>query len=97
MLREFMADFFKGQTMVRQSISVSEPNDEWLQAQVASADYTSKSEVINDLIKQARQRQLDVDRIRSELIKAEQGGFTDERPEELLTNLKEEARLDGIL
>lgn len=63
--------------MVRQSISVSEPNDEWLQAQVASAEYASKSEVINDLIRQARQRQLGIDRIRSELIKAEQGGFTD--------------------
>lgn len=83
--------------MVRQSISVSEPNDEWLQAQVASAEYASKSEVINDLIRQARQRQLDIDHIRSELIKSEQCGFTDERPDELLTNFREEARRDGIL
>lgn len=89
--------FLKGQTMVRQSISVSEPNDEWLKAQVASAEYSSKSEAINDLIRQARQRQLEIEHIRSELIKAEQSGFIDEQPDELLANFKEEARQDGLL
>lgn len=89
--------FLKGQTMVRQSISVSEPNDEWLKAQVASAEYRSKSEAINDLIRQARRRQLEIEHIRSELIKAEQSGFIDEQPEDLLANFKEEARQDGLL
>ncbi|MCQ8104737.1 type II toxin-antitoxin system ParD family antitoxin [Methylomonas sp. SURF-2] len=89
--------FLKGQTMVRQSISISEPNDEWLKAQVASAEYSSKSEAINDLIRQARRRQLEIEHIRSELIKAEQSGFIDEQPDELLANFKEEARQDGLL
>lgn len=83
--------------MVRQSISVSEPNDEWLKAQVASAEYSSKSEVINDLIRRARRQQLEIDHVRAELIKAEQSGFTDEKPEDLLANFKEEARQDGVL
>jgi len=83
--------------MVRQSISVSEPNDEWLRAQVANAEYASKSEVINDLIRQTRRRQFEVERISSELIQAEQSGFTDEKPNDLLTNLKEEALQDGLL
>lgn len=83
--------------MVRQSISVSEPNNEWLKQQVASAEYSSKSEAINDLIRQARQRQLEIEHIRSELIKAEQSGLTDEQPEDLLANFKEEARRDGSL
>lgn len=83
--------------MVRQSISVSEPNDEWLKAQVASAEYNSKSEVINDLIRQARRRQLEIEHLRSELITAEQSGFIDEQPEDLLANFKDEARRDGFL
>jgi antitoxin ParD1/3/4 len=83
--------------MIRQSISVSEPNDEWLKAQVASAEYSSKSEAINDLIRQARRRQTEMELIRSELIKAEQSGFSDERPEDLLTHFKEEAQRDGLL
>ena len=83
--------------MVRQSISVSDPNNDWLNAQVASAEYSSKSEVINDLIRRARRQQLDVDRIRSELVMAEQSGFTDENPEEMLSHFKVEARRDGLL
>ena len=83
--------------MIRQSISVSVPNDEWLKAQVASEEYSSKSEVINDLIRRARRQQLEIEYIRSELIKAEQSGLTDERPEVLLANFKEEARHDELL
>ena len=83
--------------MVRQSISVSEPNNEWLKAQVASAEYCSKSEVINDLIRRARRRQLEIEQIGLELVKAEQSGFTDENPEDLLANFKEEARRDGLI
>ena len=83
--------------MVKQSISVSETNDEWLKAQVASTEFSSKSEVINDLIRRARQRQLEIEQIVTELVKAEQSGFTDEKPEDLLANFKEEARLNGLL
>jgi antitoxin ParD1/3/4 len=83
--------------MVKKSISVSETNDEWLKAQVARTEYNSKSELINDLIHRARQRQLEVEQIVTELVKAEQSGFTDEKPEDLLANFKEEARLNGLL
>ena len=83
--------------MVNQNISVSETNDEWLKAQVASTEFSSKSEVINDLIRRARQRQLEIEQIVTELVKAEQSGFTDEKPEDLLANFKEEARLNGLL
>ena len=83
--------------MIRQSISVSEPNDEWLKAQVASSEYSSKSEVINDLIRRARRQQIEMEHVRAELIKAEQSGFIDEKPGDLLTHFKEEARRDGLL
>jgi len=33
--------------MSRQSISFTEPNDEWLKAQVDNKEYSSKSELIN--------------------------------------------------
>lgn len=70
--------------MARQSISFTKPNDEWLKAQVDSEEYSSKSELINDLIRQARKQQKQVDWIRAKLIKAEQSGFTNMRPEEIL-------------
>lgn len=40
--------------MARQSISFTEPNDEWLKTQIDGKEYSSKSELINDLIRQAR-------------------------------------------
>jgi len=32
----------------RQSISFTEPNNEWLNAQIDSKEYSSKSELVND-------------------------------------------------
>ncbi len=40
--------------MSRQSISFTKPNDEWLKSQVDNKEYSSKSELVNDLIRQAR-------------------------------------------
>jgi len=79
--------------MVRQSISFTPPNDEWLKAQVDSEEYTSKSDVVNDLIRKAREIEL----IRAKLIRAEQSGFIEQTPAEILAEFKEELRADGKL
>jgi len=77
--------------MARQSISLTRPNDDWLKAQVESEEFSSKSEVVNDLIRKARE----IDYIRCRLIQAEQGTFTDRTAAEILRAIKEEARRDG--
>lgn len=61
----------KSLTMARQSISLTRPNDEWLKSQVQSEEYYSISELVYDLIRQAREQQKKVDWIRAKLIKAE--------------------------
>lgn len=83
--------------MPRQSISFTKPNDEWLKAQVDSGEYTSKSELINDLIRQARKQQKEIDWIRAKLIKSEQSGFTDMTHDEILAQSYEELRRNGQL
>ena len=79
--------------MPRQSISFTPPNDEWLKAQVDSEEYTSKSDVVNDLIRKARE----IEYIRAKLIRAEQSGFTDLSADEILAKSKEELRRNGEL
>ncbi|WP_340104333.1 ribbon-helix-helix domain-containing protein [Rhodohalobacter sp. 8-1] len=74
--------------MARQSISLTRPNDEWLKAQVKSEEYSSKSELVNDLIRQARKQQVQVDWIRAKLNRSEAGGFTDESKEQILKQSK---------
>ena len=49
--------------MARQSISFTKPNDEWLKTQVDNKEYSSKSELVNDLIRQARKQQVEIDKM----------------------------------
>ncbi len=74
--------------MARQSISFTEPNDEWLKSQIDSKEYSSKSEVVNDLIRQARKQQAQIDWIRAKLEKAEKNGFTQNIKEQILAESK---------
>ena len=74
--------------MARQSISFTKPNDEWLNEQVDNKEYTSKSELVNDLIRQARKQQAQIDWIRTKLEKAENSGFTKDTKEQLLSQSK---------
>lgn len=74
--------------MARQSISLTKPNDEWLKAQVENEEYTSKSELINDLIRQARKQHVQIDWVRAKLEKSENSGFTKETKEQILKQSK---------
>ncbi len=70
--------------MSRQSITFTKPNDEWLKSQVNSEEYSSKSELVNDLIRQARNQQIEIDWIRTKIEKAEKSGFTNNSKSEIL-------------
>lgn len=70
--------------MPRQSISFTEPNDQWLKKQIESKEYSSKSELVNDLIRQARNQQKQIDWLRMKIDKAEKSGYTEDRREEIL-------------
>jgi antitoxin ParD1/3/4 len=74
--------------MARQSISLTEPNDNWLKSQIENKEYASKSELINDLIRQARNQQVQIDFVRNKLEKAEKSGFTSESKSEILMQSK---------
>lgn len=83
--------------MTRQSISFTEPNDKWLKAQIDSQEYSSKSEVINDLIRKAREKEREIELIRAKLIQAEQGGFTEMNSTDILKQSKAALRENGEL
>ena len=74
--------------MARQSISFTKPNDEWLRTQLDSEEYSSKSELINDLIRQARKQQAQIDWIRAKIDRAENSGITDDSKDEILRQSK---------
>jgi antitoxin ParD1/3/4 len=75
--------------MSRQSITLANQNDEWLKQQVVNEEFTSKSEAVNYLIKQARENDEYVKFVRMKLDKAEKSGFAKKQTrEEMLAEFK---------
>lgn len=63
--------------MPRQTITISGPNHDWLQARVDSGEFKTHTEAVNDALRRAREIESGVEAIRAKLIKAEQRGFSD--------------------
>ena len=57
--------------MLRQSVTLANQNDEWLKQQVANQEFTSKSEAVNYLIKQAREQDAFIEFVKIKLEKAD--------------------------
>lgn len=83
--------------MTRQSISLTAPNDNWLNSLIESQEYSSKSEIVNDLIRRARANQNEIEMIRARLIKSENSGFITQTAEEMRAEFKEELKRNGEL
>ena len=83
--------------MTRASISISPPNDEWIQAQIESKEFSSRSEVVNDLIRKARKETNEIQAIRAALIEGENSGTSTKSPDEIINAVIEERRKNGAL
>ena len=83
--------------MTRQSISITRPNDIWLNSLIKSEEYSSKSEIVNDLIRRARERNNEKEMIRAKLVKSESSGFITQTAEEIKEEFKQELRDNGEL
>ncbi|MBA0883993.1 ribbon-helix-helix domain-containing protein [Flavobacterium undicola] len=75
--------------MARQSITLANQNDEWLKQQIVKEEFTSKSEAVNYLIKQAREREAYDDYVSMKLERGEKSGFAKQQTrEEMLAEFK---------
>ena len=81
----------------RVSLSLSEPNERWVQAQIDGKQFSSRSEVLNDLIRKTRETEAIRTRLKSAERSVEERGWVTGTPEELLDGFKEKARRDGQL
>ena len=81
----------------RASLSITTPNEKWIHAQIESGEFSSRSEVVNDLIRRARE----IEVIRERLMTAERSvierGWVTQAPEQMLDGFKEKARRNGKL
>lgn len=78
--------------MVKKSITVTDQQDLWIKAQMASGMYGNESEVVRELIRERQLREqestAEMEAIRAKLIAAEQSGFTTQTAKEILQQIK---------
>ena len=83
--------------MPRQSITLSTPNDDWLKQQAANGEFQNKSDVINNLIREARKDDDQLNWIRTALIEGQQSGISKRTPEDIRAAVKQTLRANGAL
>jgi antitoxin ParD1/3/4 len=59
---------------VRKTITVTDQQNAWIQAQIDNGHYTNDSEYIRDLIRREQERTAGIDAIRQALIEGENSG-----------------------
>ena len=83
--------------MIKKSITVTDQQEQWIQSQIASGDYASDSELLRDLIRKEQARSAEIQAIRAKLIHAEQRGFTDKTPQDILQDVIKRKQKNGEL
>jgi len=86
--------------MVKKSITVTDQQDSWIKAQIEMGHYGNESEVVRELIRERQLREQEVaagiEVIRRQLIQAEQNGFSEQDPLELLREIKKGLGRDAV-
>lgn len=79
-------------TMVKKSITLTGHQNDWINAQIRGGQYGNVSEIVRELIRERQLREDQtpriVEAIRNKLIRAEESGFTDQDPAEILKDIK---------
>ena len=76
--------------MIKKSITVTETQEAWIQAQLATGQYASDSEVVREALREKQMRMAEMERIRSTLIAAEESGLSTLSKEDIRTSVKAE-------
>ena len=87
--------------MVKKSITVTDQQESWIQAQMATGRYATDSELIREALREKEIRMAEIEQVRAKLIAAEQSveqrGWIEKTPEETLAAFKKKASRDGRL
>lgn len=83
--------------MIKKSITVTETQEEWIQAQLATGQYASDSEVVREALREKQSRMAEIERIRAALIAAEESGASPLGKEDIRAAVQADMRRDGSL
>ena len=83
--------------MVKKSITITDQQDRWIKAQMATGNYATDSEVVREALRQKQERDAEVEAIRAALIEGEQSGISDRTPEDVRAAVLDRLRKNGQL
>lgn len=81
--------------MARQSISLSEPNHDWIARKIESKEFKSNSEVVNDALRKVRELENGTEALREALIMGERSGVSGRTPQEIIDAVLRKRRQNG--
>lgn len=81
--------------MVKKSITVTQEQDNWIKAQIASGHYGNESEIFRDLIRERVNREAEIETIRMALIEGEKSRISKKTPEDVRGAVQERLRKNG--
>lgn len=81
-----------GMAMIKKSITVTDQQDLWIKSQIEMGFYGNESEVFRELIRERQLRERAstqaLEAVREKLEHAEQNGFCEQSPSEILQDIK---------
>ena len=83
--------------MIKKSITVTDQQESWIQAQLATGNYATDSEIVREALREKQMRMHEAEQIRTALIEAEQNDFTSRNKEEIRQEFIDEMKRDGTL
>lgn len=82
--------------LVKKSITLTQPQDDWVKRQVEAGRYANESELLRDLIRREQDRSPGLEQVRRLLLEGRQSGKSERSAEEIFAHAKQKV-LDGKL
>ncbi|NOX44016.1 MAG: type II toxin-antitoxin system ParD family antitoxin [Gammaproteobacteria bacterium] len=83
--------------MVKKSITVTDQQDQWIQEQMSTGNYATDSELIREALREKQNRTTEAESIRTALIKGEESGISDRKPDDIIKSVIKRKRKNGEL
>jgi antitoxin ParD1/3/4 len=81
--------------MIKKSITITEQQGQWMQAQMQSGNYGTDSELIREALREKQSRMAELEVLRAKLIAGENSRFTKLSRHEILQEIKDDLKADG--
>lgn len=82
---------------IRKTITLTDKQDEWIKAQIASGDYTNDSEYLRDLIRRDQERSAKLQALKQAISEGLESGETEKTVPRIMKEVEARLRADGRL